>query len=280
MKISKDSLKARASNISTSLNLSQNIIYDRFFFDAFLTRLSVSCFKDKFVLKGGLYLSNVLGVDTRSTMDMDFYVHHLSIEKDNIVNAIKEIADTNIDDGIVFQVLGASNIRPDDRYGGFQIKMLGKLENVKYGFSIDIATGDPIVPSERNYNYKCLVTGEILSIKAYSLESVIAEKLETMLARQIANSRSKDFYDLYILRKTQLDNVDIETLKKAYKETCRYRNFSISKENTLSLITEIGENEQIKSRWSSYTKRTKYAMNLSLEEVLKLIAEWINEIFD
>ena len=208
MQINKDSLKARVNNISNQLGISQNIVYDRFFFDTFLARLSISPYKDKFILKGGLYLSSVLGIDTRSTIDMDFYIKHLSMEKENIVKLIKNIADMDINDGVTFKVVGSSDIRLDDKYGGFQVKVVGKLDNVRYEFGIDVATGDPIVPSERNYDYKCLVTGETLPIKAYSLESVIAEKLETVLARQIANSRSKDFYDLYILRKTQLVNVD------------------------------------------------------------------------
>ncbi|MBQ8142565.1 MAG: nucleotidyl transferase AbiEii/AbiGii toxin family protein [Bacilli bacterium] len=277
MRINKDSLKARANNISTKLGISQNIVYNRFFFDAFLARLSISQYQDKFVLKGGLYLSSVLGIETRSTMDMDFYIKFLSMEKENIVNLIKNIADIDIGDGVAFKVLGCSNIRPDDQYGGFQVKILSKLDNVRYEFTIDVATGDPIVPSERNYDYKCLVTGETLPIKAYSLESVIAEKLETVLVRQIANSRSKDFYDLYILRKTQLDYVDKDFLRKAFEETCEYRGFNISKENALSLLDEIKRNVQMNNRWNSYVKSAKYADGLTFEEVINLVIEWINE---
>lgn len=277
MRINKDSLKARANNISSQLGISQNVVYDRFFFDAFLARLSISPYKDKFVLKGGLYLSSVLGIDTRSTMDMDFYIKHLSMEKENIVRLIKDIVNIGINDGVTFKVVGSSDIRPDDQYGGFQVKVVGKLDNVRYEFGIDVATGDPIVPSERNYDYKCLVTGETLPIKAYSLESVIAEKLETVLARQITNSRSKDFYDLYILRKTQLDNVDKGVLRKAFDETCKYRGFNISRESALTLLDEIKQNVQMNNRWNSYVKRAKYAAGLTFEEVINLAIEWINE---
>lgn len=277
MRINKDSLRAKVNKISNQLGISQNIVYDRFFFDAFLARLSASSYKDKFILKGGLYLSSVLGIDTRSTMDMDFYIKHLSMEKENIVNLIKNIADIDISDGVTFKVVGSSDIRPDDQYGGFQVKVAGKLDNVRYEFGIDVATGDPIVPSERNYEYKCLVTGETLPIKAYSLESVIAEKLETVLVRQIANSRSKDFFDLYILRKTQLDNVNKDILRKAFEETCRYRGFNISKENALSLLDEIKQNIQMNNRWNSYVKRAKYATGLTFEEVINLAIEWIKE---
>ena len=260
------------------MGISQNIVYDRFFFDAFLARLSVSAYKDKFVLKGGLYLSSVLGIDARSTMDMDSHIKHLPMEKENIANTIKNIATMDVGDGVTFEVVGSSDIRTDDQYGGFQVKVVGKLDNVRYEFGIDVATGDPIIPSESNYAYKCLVTGETLPIKVYSLESVIAEKLQTVLARQIANSRNKDFHDLYILRKTQLDNVDGYALRKAFEEACEYRRFNISKENALALLDEIKENAQMNNRWNSYIKRAKYATGLTFDEVIDLVIEWIGEI--
>lgn len=223
--INKDSLKARVNNISKELNINQNIVYNRFFYDAFLSRLAISPYKEKLVLKGGLYLSSLLGINSRATMDIDFYLSRVSMEKDRVTNIVKEICAINIEDNISFEMIGCSDIRKEDDYGGLQIVLLGRIDNIRYQFSIDVATGDPIVPSERNFKYKCLVTGEILSLKAYSLESVIAEKLETILFKGIANSRSKDFYDLYILKKTQFDNLNRDVLKVAYSKTCLYRNF-------------------------------------------------------
>ena len=275
MMINKDSLKARANNISKKMNISQNIVYNRFFFDAFLARLAASSYKDKFILKGGLYLSSLLGVSSRSTMDIDFCLKQLSMEKDNLIKIVAEVLDIGVDDGVSFKIIGSDDIRMDDPYGGYQIKILGKLENVKYEFGIDVATGDPIVPSEKSYDYKCLVTGDVLPIKAYSLESVIAEKLQTLLSRGIANSRSKDFYDLYILRKTQLENVNKETLKKALSETFKHRNFTIAKEDALALLDEIINNEQISVRWTSYVKNNEYASGLELKEVISTIKEWL-----
>ena len=275
MMINKDSLKARANNISKKMNISQNIVYNRFFFDAFLARLAASSYKDIFILKGGVYLSSLLGVSSRSTMDIDFCLKQLSMEKDNLIKIVAEVLDIGVDDGVSFKIISSDDIRMDDPYGGYQIKILGKLENVKYEFGIDVATGDPIVPSEKSYDYKCLVTGDVLPIKVYSLESVIAEKLQTLLSRGIANSRSKDFYDLYILRKTQLENVNKETLKKALSETFKHRNFTIAKEDALALLDEIINNEQISVRWTSYVKNNEYASGLELKEVISTIKEWL-----
>ena len=275
MKINKDSLKARANNLANELGVSQNIIYDRFFYDAFLSRLVISRYKDKFVLKGGLYLSSLLGINNRSTMDLDFYLKSIAMEKDNIVSIIKEISALDLDDNISFTTIGSEDIRQEDVYGGFKITILGKLDNVRHQFSIDVATGDPIIPSDRDYDYKCLVTGEVLPLKVYSLESVISEKLETVLSKGIANSRSKDFYDLYILRKTQIKNVNVDILKQAFEKTREYRNFYIDKEDALSMLEMLKENSFVDARWIAYCKNSKYVGNLPFEEVIMAIKEWV-----
>lgn len=278
MRINKDSLKARANNIAKKYCVSQNIIYDRFFFDAFLARLAASPYKDSLVLKGGIYLSSLLGIENRSTVDIDFYGKHIKMEQLVVENIIKEISSMDINDGITFTYLGTLTIRKDDQYGGFQISLRGKLENVREDFSIDVATGDPIVPSVRSFEYKCLVTEEVLPLKAYSLETVVSEKLQTILSKSIANSRSKDYYDLYILEKTQKDNIDITFLKKSFEKTCKYRKFSITKENALELLSVIENNEQIQLRWRVYSSKNKYA-NVNFAEVVKAIRFWVEQIY-
>lgn len=278
MKINKDSLKARVNNISKQYSIAHNVVYNRFFYDSFLARLASSKYKDKFVLKGGLFLSSLLGVDTRSTMDVDFYMKQLSMERENVLSIIKEIATMEADDNVTFQIIAVGNIREEDQYGGFQITLIGRLDKVRCQFGIDIATGDPIIPSERNYDYKCLVTGEVLPIKAYSLESVIAEKLETVLAKGVSNSRSKDFYDLYILRKSQLENINTEYLIMAFEKACQYRKFTISKNAALDLVDEISLNPQIEIRWHQYCETVKYTGELPLSDALDVIREWIELI--
>ena len=280
MKYNKDSLKARANNISKELNVPQDVIYNCFFFDAFLSRLAISDYKNKLILKGGLYLSSLLGINMRSTIDIDFFAKAISLEEKRIISVIKEICSIEIDDGISFEIINSRKIRKEDVYGGLQISVVGKLQNIRQRFEIDVATGDPIVPSEKQYDYQCLVSKETLSLRAYSLESVIAEKLQTVLSRQITNSRSKDFYDLYILRITQIGNVDISILKQAFKETCEYRNYSISKEDALSLIEEIHNNSFINERWDTYTKIVKYAAYIPLDMVIRSIKKWIDDALD
>lgn len=276
MKVNKDSLKARANNISKELGISQNIVYNRFFFDAFLKRLAISKYKDKVILKGGLYLSSICGIESRSTMDIDFYLGRMPLEEERVIAMISDIASIDGGDDVVFEVAGSTPIRADDNYGGFQVAMIGRLDNVRFRFGIDIATGDPIIPYEKNYIYECLVTKESLSIKSYSLESVVAEKLQTVLFRGITNSRSKDYYDLYVMFFTQKDKVNNDDLAVAFKKTCEYRGFSISKPEALTIIDAIANNPQINKRWESFGKTVGYAAGIPFGEVIKTITEWIS----
>lgn len=278
MKINKDSLKARANNISKELHIDQNVIYGRFFFDAFLSRLSISKYSDKLILKGGLYLSSLLGVVNRNTVDIDFCIKSLKMEKENILSIVEEIISEKSDDLIEFKVLSVHDIRKEDIYGGFSIELIGKLDNVRQVFMVDIATGDPIIPSEKNYNYTCLVSKETLPIRVYSLESVVAEKLETVLSKQLANSRAKDYYDLFILRITQLQNINIIDLRKAFREACNHRNYFITKEEAIFLMSEIRRNEILNSRWNQYKNKNKYAETVSFNQTIDSILDWINDI--
>ena len=278
MKINKDSLKARANNISKELHIDQNVIYGRFFFDAFLSRLSISKYSDKLILKGGLYLSSLLGVVNRNTVDIDFCIKSLKMEKENVLSIVEEIISEKSDDLIEFKVLSVHDIRKEDIYGGFSIELIGKLDNVRQVFMVDIATGDPIIPSEKNYNYTCLVSKETLPIRVYSLESVVAEKLETVLSKQLANSRAKDYYDLFILRITQLQNINIIDLRKAFREACNHRNYSITKEEAIFLMSEIRRNEILNSRWNQYKNKNKYAETVSFNQTIDSILDWINDI--
>lgn len=209
-------------------------------------------------------------------MDIDFYLGRMTLEKEKVIAMVSEIAAFDCGDGVSFEVVGSTPIRDDDDYGGFQVTLIGRLDNVRFRFGIDIATGDPIIPCERDYNYECLVTKESLSIKSYSLESVVAEKLQTVLSKGVANSRSKDYYDLYVIFFTQKDKVNFDSLALAFKKTCEYRRFSMTKPEALMMIDAIGNNSQTNKRWASYGKTVGYAQGIPFGEVIKAIKEWVN----
>jgi predicted nucleotidyltransferase component of viral defense system len=168
-----------------------------------------------------------------------------------------------------------SPIRPDDLYGGFRLQIQGNLENVRQLFGVDVATGDPVVPAETHYRYQCLVTEENLSLLVYSLESVVAEKMETFLAKGIDNSRSKDLYDLYILGKFERDKMDKEVARKAFQETCSHRGFEVSREQARNITSTIKENELSRERWGRFAKKS-YASGIPYEEVMASISDWLD----
>lgn len=153
----------------------------------------LSPYSEKFVLKGGLFLSSILGIEKRATMDIDFIVRRIRLEHDTIVDIMKKICEENADDNISFRYIGDSEIKKDDVYGGFSVSIEGRLENIRQRFDVDLATADIAYPSDQDYDYKCLVTGETLYLKSYSIESVVAEKMQTFLVKGTLNSRAKNY---------------------------------------------------------------------------------------
>jgi predicted nucleotidyltransferase component of viral defense system len=279
MKINKQSLQARAALIAKEKGVLPNVIYARFFFDAFLSRLAVSPFKDHFVLKGGLYLSSLYGIDNRATIDIDFLLSKMTLERESLVQTAKAICQIDNGDGVVFRLVEVSPIRPDDLYGGFRLHIQGNLENVRQLFDVDVATGDPIVPAESDYDYQCLVTKENLSLRAYSLESVVAEKTETFLAKGIDNSRSKDLYDLYILDKFERGKMNRDIAKKAFQETCQHRGFKGDKDQARRIAMAIKTNAMSQERWARFASKS-YASGISFEEVMTSVSNWLDFLME
>lgn len=246
MRINKNSLQARIKNLSLEKGVPSNVILQDYFFDAFLKRLAKSQYVDKFIFKGGFYLSSVLGINYRSTMDIDFLLTKLAMTRDNIKNIFKEIALINVQDNIIFEFVNINDIRQEDEYGGYNISLLGRLDNIKVAVNIDVATGDPITPSSVLYKYHCLFDDEIITFTSYNFETIIAEKLQTILSRGATNSRSKDFYDLYIIYKLKWSDIDISNLKEAFKNTCKHRDTFFSFELAISTIVLIEKTQLCK----------------------------------
>ena len=253
MKINKDSLSMKAKSIAKEKGISINVVYSRYFFDCFLKRLSFSPYSEKFVLKGGLFLSSMLGIENRSTMDIDFILRKIHMDHDSVIDIMKEICQESADDNVIFQYMGDSEIKKDDIYGGFSVSIEGRLENVKQRFDIDLATADTVYPKDCDYEYQCLITGETIHLKTYSVESVIAEKMQTFLLKGILNSRTKDLYDIYVLERFVKKND--ESLKEASRETCQNRRFEIDRENAMKILKSIESNVTQKKDGKHMQKR-------------------------
>lgn len=276
--MNKQSLTDRVRRFAKDKDVSPTLIYIRFFFDSFLERLSVSKYANNFVLKGGLYLSSLLSIERRATMDIDFLMKRMELNFDSVTSCIKEIINIDIDDGVTFSYEKSESIREDDVYGGVEITLEGHLENIRQKFSLDVVTADPIIPSEIQHKYECLLTGKQLALKAYSLESFIAEKLETILAKKEGNSRSKDFYDIYVIERGFLKNISLNNLKLAFEATCKHRGFNYQRLAALSSLDSIVKNAQMQRRWESFVSRMKYAKGISLNDTLNSCKTFIELI--
>ncbi len=212
--------------ISKKNNKDSNIsaqLYQMFFFEHILERLSKSKYNHNFILKGGLLLASIIGNDERTTKDMDATLKSIPLEKENIMAIMNEILNIEIDDGIKFKIEGIKDIRKESEYGSFKINVLAMMDNLKVYIAIELTTGDKITPREIEYNYQCIFEDKKIPILAYTVETIIAEKLETIVERDIYNTRMKDFYDIYILINNNREKIDFNNLTLAIQNTFENR---------------------------------------------------------
>ena len=279
MKINKNSLQARINNLSKEMNVHANVLLVSFFFDAFISRLAKSIYADKFVFKGGFYLATLLGVKNRYTADIDFLLRKESMDENRLREIFSDIIATNADDSITFEIADISPIRDEDAYGGFSILLTGHLENVRQSFHVDVATGDPITPTDIEYSYQSLISNETIAFRAYNLETVVAEKLQTILSRGMLNSRCKDYYDIYIINQLQRKNISIPDLKKAFVTTCQYRKTPFEKEESLLILEEISRSNILQTRWKNYARKASFAKDITFEATVESCKEILDCIF-
>ena len=268
-------LKAKLKNISKEQNVDFNTLLRLYMYDRFIERLSVSKYKDNFILKGGFYLSTLFGVENRSTMDIDTAFMNANFNEKTIVKMIKEIVSIEMDDNAKLSYLGISPIRDEDEYGGFRVDIQIEIDNIKEKFHIDIATGDPITPKEINYKYKPILGDRYVKLWAYNIETVLAEKIETILSRVELNGRMRDFYDIYLIYTKDWDNVNLEDFVKAIEKTFYKREYVGEPLLALDLIMD---SDILKERWKSYQKRYEYARNTDFDEILICLEKIINVI--
>ena len=279
MKINKNSLQARINNLSKELNVHANVLLVSFFFDAFISRLAKSIYADKFVFKGGFYLATLLGVKNSYTADIDFLLRKESMDENRLKEIFSDIIATDADDSITFEIADISPIRDEDAYGGYSILLTGRLENVRQSFHVDVATGDPITPTDIEYSYQSLISNETIAFRAYNLETVIAEKLQTILSRGLLNSRCKDYYDIYIINQLQRKNISISDLKKSFETTCQYRKTPFEKEEALLILEEVSKSNILQTRWSNYARKASYAKDITFEATIESCKEIVDCIF-
>lgn len=273
----KDSLKAKVKNLALKNNIDSSYILQTFMFEALLKRIEKSNYKDNFIIKGGFLLSSLFGVDNRTTLDLDTTLKGISLTKENIEKIIDEIINIDVDDNIEFSIFSIKDIRLEEKYSGFCVHLNANFEGLKKHLLIDITTGDVITYREINFSYKTIFDDEIINIMAYNIETIVAEKFEAILSKNIENTRMKDYYDLYIFTSLKWDKIDKEILKKAILNTCNNRESNEYLNDSDYYIDMICKNEFIKKLWNDYKNKYSYAKNISFENTIKAI-EKINDV--
>ena len=267
----KDSLKVKVSNLALSTNIPNKYLIQSFMFEALLKRISVSKYKDKFIIKGGLLLSSIFGVNLRSTMDLDTTIKGLPLDRTTITKVINEIISIDLKDNIKLEIENIKDIREEELYSGFNVNLKAEFDGLRTNLMIDITTGDVITYKEVQFEYKTLFDNEIVNIMTYNYETIIAEKFEAIVSRNIDNTRMKDYYDLYMFVNLKWDDIDKTILRKAIFNTSEKRETLNYIENADKYIELINEDSKLKSLWKNYQNNYAYAKDISFENTIAAI---------
>ena len=269
----------KAKEISKELNLSIYETYQKFMFEKLLERISVSKYQDNFILKGGLLLSAMMGIENRTTKDMDTLIKGINIDKETMINVLNEILSIDLKDGVKFDIINITNIREEDEYGGNRYSLTGRIGNTKITFDIDISTGDIITPRELKFKYNCLFENKTILINAYNLSTIFAEKFETILKKGKKNSRMKDYYDLYYFISKMEKELDKKELKKAIQNTFQKRNSTELLKNYQTILEDIQNSNLIYERWNVYSKKNVFVKEIAFDNVISKISEYLKLLF-
>lgn len=269
------SLKGRIKNYAKSNNIAAQVVLQNYMFECFLTRLSVSEYSEKFVVKGGMLIAAIVGLDTRSTMDLDTTLRNLPLTEEKISDAINTICEIDMKDDVVFTVKSIESIRKDDIYGGYCVRLDAVYDTIVTPLSIDVSTGDVITPDAVKYEFSGIFDEDIrISLWGYNIETVIAEKVETILCRGVFTTRPRDYYDVYILGTTQ--KYDKEIYKEALKATAEHRGSTEQISGVDGILKQISESDDLKDMWRKYQKKFVYASDISYEDVLEVLKKIVH----
>ena len=270
-----DKLNAIIRKKSKGNNNLAHYFHQMFFFEHVLMRLEKSKYRDNIILKGGVLLSSIIGEDLRATKVLDATLKSLPLNVDTIKNIFEEILSINIDDNVNFEIVNIKDIRLENEYGGFRLNILSKLDNNKTYITVELTTGDVITPREMKYNYNSIFEDKKISIMSYTLETILAEKFQTIVTRGLLNTRLKDFYDVYILINTKMKELSKDNLIKAIKNTFERRKTNIDIEQFNELIKDLSTDNNMNNLWNEYVLKNSYAKEIAFKDTIDAIKQII-----
>ena len=269
-------LKAKVRNISGSDSFKAQTLIRNFLMERFLERITLSSYRNNFILKGGMLVSSMVGLETRATMDIDTTVKALPLSKENAEKMIQDIISIDVPDGVSFRITKVTDIMEEHDYPGIRFVLEAALDKLQQVIKVDISTGDVITPGAIQYEYQLMFEERTISLWTYNLETLLAEKLETILARGTTNTRMRDFYDIYII--TSQKEYDSAVLKEAFIATSEKRNTTEQIPDFMIILNTLSSDETMKNRWMNYCSESFYVGDLSWEEIITSIRTLVEKM--
>ncbi|MCM1184150.1 MAG: nucleotidyl transferase AbiEii/AbiGii toxin family protein [Roseburia sp.] len=262
-------LKAKVRNVSQGDSLKAQTLIRNYFMERFLERISISPYKDNFVLKGGMLVAAVVGLDSRATMDIDTTVKFVDLSMENAEKIVREMAGIDVGDGVSFFITKISRIMEEHDYPGIRFMLEARMDKMKQSIKMDISTGDVITPAAVTYAYKLMFEERSIALWTYNLETLLAEKMETIMARDTANTRMRDFYDIHIL--ILREKVEYGILKAAFLATSKKRGTSELIMNPDVILGRIEEDSVMQKQWDNYVENSSFIGDLSWATVMSSV---------
>ena len=273
-----EQIKGRIKSVAKQNNADARTLMRIYMMERFLERLAQSEYRDNFIIKGGILVTAMIGVAHRSTMDIDTSMKNLNLSAEDALRVVNQVKDIDLDDGVSFEVKDVSNIMDEMEYPGIRVTMNANVGRLITPLKIDISTGDVITPRAIEFNYNLLLEDRSISLWSYNLETILAEKLQTVLARGILNTRMRDFYDIRMLLDTYEDKVNKAVLKDAFAATCKKRGTDHLQEQAEEIIKIIEADEQLQVLWRAYQKKYSYAAEIDYASVISGVRKLMDSI--
>lgn len=272
-----NSFKAKIKNMAKDRGIPAQQLQQNFLIEQVLKLIAKSSYKDSFIVKGGYLIGQLIGLDKRTTMDLDVTLKGTTLSQENLITIFEEIL-SDSDDVFSFEVDKLEPIRQDDEYGGFSLKLNATFDTLREVVFIDITTGDKITPREITYSMSSLFANETIEVWTYNLETVLAEKLETIISRGVASTRPRDRYDLFTLYHIRKDEIDFDVLREALANTVEKRGSKEAIDIWESQLNSIETDEYQKQLWTRYQRQFKYAQDISFEKSVQIVKELMTTI--
>lgn len=271
-------LKPVVKSMARGKKISAQLVLQNYMLERFLERVSLSPYRENFIIKGGFLIASMVGLDSRATMDIDATIKGYPVNSETIQTMVEEILAIPVDDNISFEFRSVGDIREGDEYTGYRVTLTANYEKMAVPLKLDITTGDKITPKEIEYEYKLMLEDRSIRVLAYNLPTILAEKLETVISRGDQNTRPRDYYDIYILTKLQSENIDLTTLRDALQATAEKRGSVAVVKQYREIMQVVRSSPVMKRQWGDYRKEFDYAAGIEFEETCDVILAMMDHL--